>query len=50
MAEAISSASPGRPMEMRLVTRARFSGSSTQARLMGVTVAPGPIALTRMFR
>ena len=31
-------------------TISRFSGSSTHERLIGVTVAPGPIQLTRMSR
>jgi hypothetical protein len=37
-------------MGMCAVTWADFSGSSTHARLMGVIVAPGATALTRMPR
>jgi hypothetical protein len=35
---------------MWLVTISALTGSSTQARLMGVMVAPGPTAFTRMPR
>ena len=50
MAAAISSASPARRMGMWLSTMARLAGSSIQERLIGVTVAPGPMPLTRMPR
>src|SRR3954453_919048 len=45
---AISSESPARRIGMCSSTCARLTGSSIQARLIGVTVAPGPMPLTRM--
>src|SRR3954466_9333690 len=47
---AISSASPARCIGMCSSTCARLTGSSIHARLIGVTVAPGPMPLTRMPR
>src|SRR3954468_1179118 len=47
---AISSASPARCIGMCCSTWARLTGSSIHARLIGVTVAPGPTPLTRMPR
>jgi hypothetical protein len=50
VAAAISSASPARRIGMWLSTMARLTGSSIQERLIGVTVASGPMPLTRMPR
>ena len=47
---AISSASPARCMGMCASTCSRLAGSSIHARLIGVTVAPGPRPLTRIPR
>src|ERR1700746_2710105 len=48
VAAAISSASPARRIGMWLSTARRLTGSSIHDRLIGVTVAPGPMLLTRM--
>ena len=45
---AISETSPARPMGMWLSTSAFALGLSIQARLIGVMMAPGPTALTRI--
>ena len=47
-AAAISSESPARRIGMCFSTASRFTGSSIHARLIGVTVAPGPMPLTRI--
>src|SRR5271166_1165247 len=47
---AISSASPARRIGIWLSTIRRLTGSSIQDRLIGVTVAPGPMLLTRIPR
>jgi len=47
---AISSAVPARPSGMWSATIWAFTGSSIQARLIGVIVAPGATALTRILR
>src|SRR5438045_438579 len=49
-ATAISSEPPARRIGMWLSTMRRLTGSSIQDRLIGVTVAPGPMLLTRMPR
>src|SRR5207237_155811 len=46
----ISPAVPARAIGMWLSTISRLTGSSIHARLIGVTVAPGPIPLTRIPR
>ena len=47
---AISLASPGRPIGMWLSTSARAFASPVHDALIGVTIAPGPTAFTRMPR
>src|SRR5215471_12636676 len=49
-AAAISSEPPARRIGMWLSTMRRLTGSSIHDRLIGVTVAPGPMLLTRIPR
>src|SRR5262244_1195607 len=49
-AAAISSEPPARRIGMWPSTMRRLTGSSIQDRLIGVTVAPGPMLLTRIPR
>ena len=49
-ASALEPAVPARPSGMSLETMSSSMGSSVQARLIGVMVAPGPTPLTRIPR